>query len=94
MSEIVYGVWAAKGERGRGYETRLSLVQHRAKLSIDLREWRSEIHDKPGPTRKGWRLTLDEAKDLYRELGRALKDGAAKENALRLTGALDEGAGE
>ena len=94
MSERVFAVWPAKGERGHGYETRLSLIQHRARLFIDLREWRSDIHDRPGPTRKGWRLTLDEAKDLYRELGRALEDGAAKENALRLTGALDEEADE
>jgi len=88
--ETVYAAWPLKGLRGDDREIRLSLCQSVATLGVDLREWRSDAHDNPGPTRKGFRMTLAEAKALHLALGEALGDGVEVERTLRLSGALGE----
>jgi len=89
MSEQVYGVWPGKGKRGQGYEHRLTFMIYRGELRVDIREWRSVTHENPGPTRNGWRLNLDDAKELHTELGNLLEDAVQREAALRLSDHLE-----
>ena len=86
--ETVYAVFPAKGKRGTDYELRLSLIFYNDDQQIDLREWRTVESGRTGPTRKGWRFTVEEARELQKELTHLLADIVAQEDDHRLGGQL------
>ena len=88
-NEIVYATWPAKGRHGMNFELRLALVRSGNSVGVDLREWRNESADRPGPTRKGWRFTPNEVKELHAQLGRIIADIAKVESEQRLLGNIE-----
>ena len=73
--ETVYAVMPVKGYRGDCNELRLSLCQNVTSIAIDIREWRSDSSKNPGATKRGFRLSLADAKTLRQALDEAMTAG-------------------
>jgi len=86
--ETVYAIMPVKGYRGDSHEIRLSLCQNVTTITIDIREWRSDASTSPGPTKRGFRLTLADAKTLRQALDEAMNAGIEIERVMRLVGSL------